>query len=191
MWIVIVLLAPPLMLFGAVCACALAKRPLQRCGCIIVLGAKVHSDGSMSRCLRLRCDAAADAWKNGAAERMILCGGRLGDAPRSEAAVMAEYLLSCGVPSTAMLPEDRSRNTVENLQNAREIMAQEGFADAAIVTSDYHVQRALRIARKLSIRACGIAAKSPSGLIARLKNLLRECVSWCVFWYYEAKQRMK
>lgn len=190
MWIVIVLLAPPLMLFGAVCACALAKRSLKRCGCIIVLGAKVHADGSMSRCLRLRCDAAANAWRNGAAERMILCGGRLGDAPRSEAEAMAEYLRGCGVSERALLMEDRSRNTVENLQNAREIMAREGFADAAIVTSDYHVQRALWIARKLSIRACGIAARSPSGFIARLKNLLRECVSWCVFWYYEVKLRI-
>lgn len=190
MWILIVLLAP-MLLFAAVCSCALAKRPLRSCGCIIVLGAKVHPDGRMSRSLRLRCNAAAQAWRRGAAERMILCGGRTGGAPRSEAAAMAEYLQGCGVPGRALLLEDQSRNTVENLRNAKAIMAREGFADAAIVTSDYHLQRAIWIARKFAIPACGIAAKSPGGFGTRLKNLLRECVSWCVFWYYEAKLKLR
>ena len=92
-----------------------------------------------------------------------------------------------GVPADALILEDASRNTVENLKFARGIMEKNGFADAAIVTSDYHVQRAIWIARKFAIRACGVPAKSPQKLHHRLKFLCRECVSWVVFWYYEVK----
>lgn len=190
MWILILPIALPLMLFAAVCICTFRRRSLKNCACIIVLGAKVHPDGSMSSSLMQRCDAAMSAWKSGAAPKLILCGGRVGDAPCTEAAVMRAYLLEKGMPDGALLLEDQSRNTVENLKFAREIMSQQGFADAAIVTSDYHVQRAIWIARKFSIRACGIPAQSPRKLRYRLKCLCRECVSWCVFWYYELKLRL-
>lgn len=177
----------PLMLFAAVCLCTLIPRSARNCGCIIVLGAKVHPDGSMSKSLQHRCEAAMAAWEKGAAPKLILCGGRVGEAPCSEASVMAELLTKKGMPADALILEDQSQNTVENLKFAKEIMAANGFSDAAIVTSDYHVQRAIWIARKFSIRACGIAAKSPQKLRHRLKCLCRECVSWCVFWYYEVK----
>lgn len=179
----------PLALFAAVCSCTLIPRRPSRCSCIIVLGAKVHPDGSMSKSLQYRCDAALEAWESGAASKLILCGGTVGEAPCSEASVMAEYLMGKGMPLDAIILEDASRNTVENLKFARAIMEENGFVDAAIVTSDYHVQRAIWIARKFSIRACGIPAKSPQKLYHRLKCLCRECVSWCVFWYYELKLR--
>ena len=185
----IALLAMPAALFAAVCICTLAKRNPKKSGCIIVLGAKVHPDGSMSKSLQYRCDAAMAAWKQGAAPKLILCGGKVGEAPCSEASVMEKYLLVKGMPADALILEDASQNTVENLKFARDIMAKNGFADAAIVTSDYHVQRAIWIARKFAIRACGVPAKSPHKLYHRLKCLCRECVSWCVFWYYEWKLR--
>ena len=183
----IILLALPAALFAAVCACTLIRRNPKKCGCIIVLGAKVHPDGSMSKSLQYRCEAAMTAWESGAALRLILCGGKVGEAPCSEASVMQKFLTQKGMPAEALILEDQSQNTVENLKFAKAIMEQNGFADAAIVTSDYHVQRAIWIARKFSIRACGVPAKSPQRLYHRLKCLCRECVSWCVFWYYELK----
>ena len=186
----IVLLSLPIALFSAVCLCALVKRPLKKSDCIIVLGAKVHPDGSMSNSLRYRCEAALSAWQRGCAGKIILCGGKLGEAPCSEAGLMRSFLLDAAVPDDALIMEDQSRNTVENLKNARQIMIDRGFADAAIVTSDYHLQRAIWIARKFSIRACGIPAKSPSRFSSRMKNYLRECVSWVVFWHYELKTKL-
>lgn len=182
-------LALPIALLAAVAACAMVKRPERKCGCIIVLGAKVHPDGSLCRGLQYRCERAISAWKNGAAEQMILCGGQVGDEPCTEAAAMADFMAAQGVPKEALILEVKSRNTVENLKFAQAIMAERGFADAAIVTSDYHLQRALWIAQKFSIRACGIPAKSAHKPLSRVKALLRECVSWCVFWYYELKLR--
>lgn len=179
----------PLMLFAAVCICTLIPRLPRKCGCIIVLGAKVHPDGSMSKSLQYRCEAAMSAWKDGAAPKLILCGGKVGEAPCAEASAMQAFLMEKGMPAEALILEDQSQNTVENLKFAKEIMAENGFADAAIVTSDYHVQRAIWIARKFAIRACGVPAKSPQRLYHRLKCLCRECVSWCVFWYYEWKLR--
>ena len=187
MWILILIPALPIALFAAVVLCACVKRAEKKRGCIVVLGAKVHPDGSMSRSLQYRCDAAFSAWKRGIAPKMILCGGRPGEAAVSEAEAMAVYLKALGVPEEAMILEDRSRNTVENFRNARQIMLELGFADAAIVTSDYHVQRALWIARKFAIRAGGIGAQSPRRPYYWMKNMFRECVSWVVFWWYELK----
>ena len=176
-----------LALFAAVWLCAKLRRGDRNCACIIVLGAKVHPDGRLSRSLEYRCEAAVSAWKQGIAPVIIACGGKTGEAPCTEAETMAEYMIRLGAPADAVVLEDKSRNTVENLKNAKAIMDEMGLADAAIVTSDYHVQRAIWIARKFAIRACGVPAKSPEKAKYRLKALLRECVSWVVFWYYELK----
>ena len=187
MWILILVPALPIALFAAVVICASVKRPEKKRACILVLGAKVHPDGSMSRSLQYRCEAALSAWERGVSEKIIVCGGRVGDAPCSEASVMAAYLFERNVPPEAVILEDTSRNTVENFLNAGRIMQEHGFSDAAIVTSDYHLQRALWIARKFAIRAGGIPAQAPRSPRSWMKNMIRECVSWGVFWWYELK----
>ena len=68
--------------------------------------------------------------------------------------------------------EDESLNTVENLTNSS-MYFDKGTANVGIVTSNFHVFRSLRLAKKLGIRhVCGIAASvNPVYLPA---NMLRE-----------------
>ena len=94
---------------------------------------------------------------------------------------MAEYLRERGVPGARLHLEDRSVNTVENLRNAQRIMTEKGWKRAILVTSDYHLQRALWLARDLGMNACGAAARSNPRPMKRIKARLRESVSWMLY----------
>ena len=85
---------------------------------------------------------------------------------------MARYLESCGIDAARIELEDASTNTVENLRNSRALLAGAGDA-VGIVTNDFHVLRATRIAAKQGYaNARGIAA--PSGAWYVPNNVLRE-----------------
>lgn len=165
----------------AVCICAGYTGSCGHVDCIIVLGAKVRPDGSLSNTLRKRCNAALAAWRHGIADHIILCGGRGGDEPVPEADAMHAYLLQQGVPETALVRENQSGNTGENIDNAKKIMLSRGWKTAAIVTSDYHIRRALWIAKDLQVPAQGIPCGSPDIPSHWVKSRLQEAVSWILY----------
>ena len=59
-------------------------------------------------------------------------------------------------------------------------MEHRGLSRALIVTSDYHVARALRLCAQTGIEATGKG--SPSKPEYFIKNHLREGLSWIKFW---------
>ena len=168
-------------LLTAVCVCAGRQREAKPSDCIIVLGARVWPSGRMSNSLLYRCERALEAWRDGAAENIIVTGGQGEDEPAAEAQVMRAYFIENGVPEARVIAEDQSVNTIENLRNAKHIMEQNGWTGAAVVTNDYHVERALWIARDEGIDACGIAAKSPKRLSTVIISRLRETASWVLY----------
>lgn len=174
----------------AVCICAWLPRKCDRADCLIVLGAKLHPDGRMSKSMQYRCDAALQAWRGGVAKTIIVCGGKVKDAPRSEASAMADYLAERGVPRSAILLEDKSVNTYENLRNTRWIMGEKGLECAALVTSDYHLERALWLARVAGIDVSGIPAASSMKPAHFLKARTRESVSWILFAKCEINKKL-
>ena len=147
---------------------------------IIVLGAQVKPDRTLSVQLTWRMDAAAEAYKKKNVP-IVVCGARGPDEPCTEAEAMKEYLLEKGIPEDVILTDPRSFNTNENLENAQELL--KGFQNinrVLIVTSDYHVPRSLAIAQDLGFEAEGFGAKC---LPERwLKNHAREALAWCKYW---------
>ena len=134
--------------------------------------------------LQLRCDEAYNAWRKGIARRIIVCGGQMNGEPRPHSEAMRDYLREKGVPADSILVENRSQNTVQNLQNARLIMEHRGFRRAALVTSDYHMTRALWIAHAEGMLVCGIPAPTPCNLRAHLRTRKRETVSWFLYFIH-------
>lgn len=165
----------------AVCVCAGRTWPPRDADCIVVLGAHVWMDGRMSNALTYRCEAALAAWERGLAGDIIVCGAQGRDEPETEAAAMRRWMIERGVPEDRVIAEDRSLNTRENLQNARAIMAQRGFRTAAVCTNDYHLTRALWIARDEGVEAVGIAAPSTRDIVSFVKGRLRETCSWILY----------
>lgn len=78
---------------------------------------------------------------------------------------MRDWLIERGVSPDDVVPETSSFNTRENLEYAQAIMEHRGLQKALIVTSDYHVARALALCEQVGIDATGKGAlQSPSTL---------------------------
>lgn len=176
-------------IFAAVCFCARRSFSARNCDCIIVLGAHIHPDGSMCRMLRYRCERALRAWRDGVAPVIIVCGGQCTNDPDAEAHFMRDYFIAQGVPQDRILCEDRSLSTYANFEFAGELMARNGLRTAAVVTSDYHLTRALWIAESMKMKVCGIPAASSGELTHMLKARLRETVSWMKYFWYRLRRK--
>ena len=98
-----------------------------------------------------------------------------------EAEAMSLYLENKGVPAAAILKDPDSFNTNQNLKNAAKLLRDlPGIQKVMIVTSDYHVPRAMALARDLGFDACGMG--SPCKQEYWIKNHAREALAWCKYW---------
>lgn len=77
--------------------------------------------------------------------------------------------------------EDRATSTLENFAFSKKIIDEQLGENASIafVTTDFHVFRAGRVARKAGLDAVGLAA--PDVWYIRINNFLRECVGITVY----------
>ena len=146
---------------------------------IIVLGAQVKEDGTPSEALRRRMTAALEVYQE-KRQTIIVCGAQGSNEPRAEGDVMRDWLIAQGVREEDVVAETASFNTRQNLEYAKAIMEHRGLKRALIVTSDYHVARALRLCAQTGIEATGKG--SPSKPEYFIKNHLREGLSWIKFW---------
>ena len=106
----------------------------------------------------------------------VVSGGQGEGEDITEAEAMANYLTAHGIDSARIVQEDQSRTTRENLENSFAILRVRGYDPAdgvGIVTSEYHVFRAKRMARALGAEPVGIAAETtlPS---MRINYFIRE-----------------
>ena len=128
---------------------------------ILVLGHRLDKDGNPSEDLIRRIDCAVEHWKETNAPVIMPCGGLTPGQKQTEAEVMREMLTNRGVPVERIHLEDRSRITIENVRNARRLLG-EG-KKVALVTSDYHLERALEDCRRAGLEAYGVGARTPDG----------------------------
>ena len=137
---------------------------------IIVLGAQVRENGP-SPVLKYRLDKAVEYLEENPDTICIVSGGQGSNEPWSEAEGMARYLQEKGIDTARILPEDKSQTTEQNITNSKKLM-KEG-ASVGIVTNNFHVFRALQIAKKYGLSdVCGIAADSTPKYLPN--NMLRE-----------------
>ena len=148
---------------------------------IIVLGSQVLADGTPSVQLSLRLEAAYQAYIDYDTNPFIVtCGAQGHDEPRPEAVVMKEWLVERGIPAERILIDDASFNTKQNIQNAKALLDGHDVHNILIITSDYHLPRALRLAQDTGFDAEGIG--SPCYPEYWAKNHVREALAWVKYW---------
>ena len=147
---------------------------------VIVLGCQVKQDGTPSMQLEYRLNAALETYLENA-RPIVVCGAQGADEPAPEGVVMRDWLIAHGVPEADVLAETASRDTMQNLRNAVSLLP-EGTQTVTLVTSDYHLPRAMRIARDLGLHADGIG--SPCKAEYWLKNHSREVLAWGKYFLY-------
>lgn len=140
---------------------------------VIILGAQ-WKPGGPSEVLRRRLDRAVEYLRENPDTTVIVSGGQGSNEPISEAAGMRQYLVNAGISDEKILVEDQSTNTLENLVFSGRLLDKKNDS-VVIVTNNFHVFRAMRIAEKQGyVHAEGMAASSVAGLAPN--NLLREFV---------------
>lgn len=155
--------------------------PVENYGAIIVLGAQVKPDGELSLQLQWRLDAAYEAWRAHPCW-IVTCGARGSNEPVEEAYAMRDYLLEKGVSPEMILTDANSYNTKQNIEHAAELLRDKQVSRVVVVTSDYHVPRALAIAEDMGLDASGIGAPTKLGMRFWVKNHGREALAWIKYW---------
>ena len=148
---------------------------------VIVLGAAVHGD-RVTWVLSNRLDTAADYLEAHPNAICVVSGGKGSGETVSEASAMQKYLVERkGIAPERILMEDRAASTKENFQFSKALIEDRlgESAKIAFVTTDFHVFRAGRVAKKLGIDAAGLAA--PDVWYIRINNFLRESVGIAVY----------
>ena len=148
---------------------------------LIVLGAAVHGD-RVTWVLSNRLDTAADYLMAHPDTICVVSGGQGGGETVTEASAMQKYLVERkGIASDRILVEDKATSTLENFEYSKALIEETLGKNAriAFVTTDFHVFRASRVAKKAGIDAEGLAA--PDVWYIRINNFLRECVGIVVY----------
>ena len=141
-------------------------------GCpVLVLGAGVYSDGEPTAVLEARLQAALALWQAGKV-RWFLVSGDNRTLSYNEPQAMRRWLVKQGVPPLLVVCDYAGRRTYDSLRRARDVFGQRRVV---VVTSDFHMARALYLARALGVEAWGVPApSSASGFFTRMKFWIRE-----------------
>ena len=121
---------------------------------IVVLGRGVRADGSLGLIARGRVERALELFEFGVAPRIIFSGRSSlmsdGTLPMTEASAMAAYASSRGLPTSASLLEEESRDTIGNAYYVRTTwLDPKGWRAIRVVTSEFHIPRAAWLFRKI------------------------------------------
>ncbi|MFS8064596.1 MAG: YdcF family protein, partial [Luteimonas sp.] len=147
----------------------------ERGDCVLLFG-KHAPNGRIDRDFEARLDRAVSLWTERPPGRVLLLGGGAEGEP-TEAEVARSGLLARGLGATAALRlEARSRDTLQNLRNARELLRSDAATQGSLLltfvlprvtllSSRYHLARCAMLARQLGLdcELCAAESKLPLG----------------------------
>ena len=126
---------------------------------VIVLGAAVRGT-KVSLSLKDRLEVAYEYIKDNDC-KVILSGGQGSGEDITEAEAMKRYLIEKGIDEDRLIKEDKSSSTQENIKYSFDIINEENDDPSIIiVTSNYHVYRAKKLARKYCDKVQGLPAET-------------------------------
>ncbi len=141
---------------------------------IIVLGAGIKGT-RITPLLASRIDKGIELLKYNPNAKLILSGGMGPGEDIPEGVAMADYAKEKAVSEEKIIIEDKSKNTKENLLFSYKLIDNKD-SKIAIVTTSYHVFRALVFAKKLNIPCIGYGSKTK--WYFTLNALIREYIGY-------------
>lgn len=119
---------------------------------ILVLGAYVFPDGTVSHMLNDRLTIGYELYSQGKAPKIIVSGDH-GQKNYDEVNAMKDFLKEKGVPEEDIFMDHAGFSTYESVYRARDIFKVD---KVIIITQEYHLKRAVFIARELHLQAYGV-----------------------------------
>ncbi|MFD1329927.1 YdcF family protein [Mycoplana ramosa] len=138
-----------------------AAMPSAGPGCIIVLGGSFEAEVIAARG-GLEMNQAGDRFvetlrlaRTYPDARILVSGGDGSFSGRyaGDAAVAAQFFGSFGIAAERLIQETHSRTTFENVENTKSLLAENGLDNCLLVTSAFHMPRAIGLFRKAGLSA--------------------------------------
>ena len=141
---------------------------------IVVLGAGIKGE-KVTPLLAARINKGIEILDKNKNAKLIMSGGqgKGEDIPEGEA--MARYAIEQGIDESKIIVENKSKNTKENILFSSKLMNKE-LPRIALVTTSYHVFRALLLAKELGVRCIGFGASTK--WYFTLNALIREFIGY-------------
>jgi len=111
-----------------------------------------------------RVDRAAELWRSGHADVIVLSG-------RGEAEAAGDRAAAAGIPRAALRLEPRATTTWENIVFARELM---GGGPVWLISDAWHLPRSTALARRAGLDARPVPVQAELGSLTRARLLARE-----------------
>ena len=158
------------------------QEPVQGCQYVVVLGCKVNPTAP-SLSLQERIDAAYEYLLANPDTIAVVSGGQGQDEPMSEAQCMFNQLTAMGIDESRVWMEDKATSTWENLRFSLDLIEERTGArpqSIGLISSEYHLFRAMLQADACNVKAVGIPATT-KWVALRINNYLREVAG---VWHY-------
>lgn len=147
--------------------------------CVLVPGALVYSNDRLSFVLQDRVDYSIRLYEAGKADRLLFSGDH-GQTDYDEVNAMKDYAVSQGVPEEDIFLDHAGFSTYESLYRARDVFE---VSSVIIVTQEFHLFRAVYIARELGLNASGVNS-NPRRYGNETKDALRESLARVKDFFY-------
>jgi len=137
---------------------------------IIVLGCQVrgYAPGNL---LRYRLETAVKTLNKYPGSLCIVSGGQGPDEIVPEAKVMKQFLIDKGIDENRIYEESESSSSFQNLKFSKKLMEENGLKheNIIILTSEYHIPRAMMIASRIypdNVNICAVKSSAPFALFS-------------------------
>lgn len=141
------------------------------CDVALLLGtSRILAGGLKNSYFFHRIDAAVKLYEAGKVKKIIVSGDN-GSSYYNETEDMREELVKRGIPSKDIVNDHAGFRTLDSVVRAKSVFGQTRIV---VVSQQFHIQRALFIARAHDIEAFGYIAKDPVNSRSTAKVMARE-----------------
>ena len=132
----------------------------------IVLGAGILSDGTPTPMLADRVSAAAELYKQGRVQKLLMSGDNSSE-DYDEVTAMQDYAMELGVSPEDITLDHAGFSTYESCYRASYVF---GIQQAVLVTQKFHLSRAVYLCNHLNVNATGLG--TPDWEIYPFRNVM-------------------
>ena len=163
--------------------------PVRAADAIVVFAGGMGESGNAGEGYQERIKHAIELYRSGAATRLLLVSGYT--FVFSEAEVMQDLAVAQGVPAASILVETDGANTFENVRYTRDILTAHGLMRILLVSSPYHMRRAIWTFRKVAPAIDVISSPVPEShfyqhdwgaSLAQLQGIFHEYLGIAYYW---------
>ncbi len=149
--------------------------------CVMVLGAGAHG-GVPSHILTERLEKGIEVYNTGSSNRLLMTGDH-GKEDYDEVNVMKNYAVDKGVYKNDIFMDHAGFSTYESMYRAKEIFEVDSLI---IITQEFHIYRAIYIARQLGLDAYGVMTDElySFSVLFNLRNDVREFLARVKDFFY-------